>query len=71
MKKNERNKDATIVANQQMSKEFKDFDARETSEVNSEAGKANQEIQEQFYGKTEEDNLLPFHVDINNPPIKK
>ncbi|MEH7546894.1 MULTISPECIES: hypothetical protein [Bacillaceae] len=71
MLKDNQNKDSAMVANQKMSEKFKDYGAREASEVNSEADRANQEIQEKFYGKTEEDNLLPFHVDINNPPIKK
>ena len=71
MLKDNQNKDSDMVANQKMSEKFKDYAARETSEVNSEAARANQEIQEQFYGKTEGNNLLPFHVDINNPPIKK
>ncbi|MEH7335311.1 hypothetical protein V7161_22070 [Neobacillus drentensis] len=66
----EQNKNVSKETNQFMSQKFKDYSARESSEVNSEAEMANQEIQEQFYGKNE-DNLAPFHVDINNPPIKK
>ena len=66
----EQNKIEAKETNQYMSQKFKDYSARESSEVNSEAERANQEIQEQFYGKNE-DNLAPFHVDINNPPIKK
>ncbi|MEH7416590.1 hypothetical protein V7266_14990 [Neobacillus drentensis] len=71
MLNDKQSKDSTMAANQKMSEKLKDYSAREASDVNSEAARANQEIQEQFYGKTEEDNLLPFHVDINNPPIKK
>ncbi|MGG1675569.1 hypothetical protein ACIFOT_07395 [Neobacillus sp. NRS-1170] len=58
------------VANRRMSQKFKDYSAREYSEGNSEAEMANHDIQEQFYGRNE-DNLAPFHVDVNNPPIKK
>ena len=58
-------------ANKNMSKEFKDYSARASSPINSEANLANQKIQEQFYENEDEDNFLPFHVDINNPPIKK
>jgi hypothetical protein len=65
------NKNEAKEANRNMSKKFKDYGARFSSSVNSEAEWANQKIQEQFYGQSEEDNLLPIHVDVNNPPIKK
>jgi hypothetical protein len=61
----------TQQANKSMSKEFKDYSARAASPIDSESDLANQEIQKQFYENKEGDNLLPFHVDINNPPIKK
>ncbi|NRD78955.1 hypothetical protein HPT25_16445 [Bacillus sp. BRMEA1] len=65
------NKDEAMEANQKMSEKFKDFGARETTPSNSGAEWANQEIQHQFYGNSQEDNLSPIHVDVNNPPIKK
>jgi hypothetical protein len=58
-------------ANKNMSKEFKDYHARASASIDSEAEEANQKIQEAFYENKEEDHLLPFHVDVNNPPIKK
>lgn len=70
MSANEKNQTEAEVANRIMSQQFKDFSSRESSEGKSEAELANHEIQEQFYGKNE-DNLAPFHVDVNNPPIKK
>lgn len=57
--------------NVKMNEHFKDYSARGASEANSEAERANQEIQEEFYGSDEENNLLPFYVDSNSPPIKK
>lgn len=57
--------------NQKLSRNFKDYGARESSSITSEEELANLEIQEQFYGKSDDENLLPFHVDINNPPFKK
>ncbi|WP_144553252.1 hypothetical protein [Bacillus sp. X1(2014)] len=61
---------ATTQANQAMSKSFNDYSERMSSEPTSDTEMANQKIQEQFY-QNEDDNLLPFHVDINNPPVKK
>ncbi|OIK16566.1 hypothetical protein BIV60_03590 [Bacillus sp. MUM 116] len=58
-------------ANWEISEKFKDYSARSSANVNSEADMANQQIQEQFYGEEKEINSLPFHVDVNNPPIKK
>jgi len=69
--KDEQNNDVAMSTNHTMSDKFKDYGARASSEVKSDAERANQEIQEQFYGETKEDNLSPFHVDINNPPLKK
>ncbi|WML43096.1 hypothetical protein [Neobacillus sp. PS3-40] len=57
--------------NQYLNEKFKDYSSRASSSVDSMAERANQEIQEQFYGENERDNLLPIHVDVNNPPIKK
>nr|WP_263327298.1 hypothetical protein [Neobacillus sp. Marseille-Q6967] len=65
------NKISAEDANIKMSKQFKDYSERGSNAVNSEAERANQEIQEQFYGDNEENQLLPFHIDVNNPPIKK
>jgi hypothetical protein len=65
------NKSETEEANQKMGEKFKNYSERDSASLHSEAEKANQDIQEQFYGDTKEDNLLPFHIDINNPPIKK
>ncbi|MGG3467166.1 hypothetical protein ABES02_06460 [Neobacillus pocheonensis] len=70
MSSNEKNQSEAEVANRRMSQQFKDFSERGSAEEKSEAEMANHEIQEQFYGKNE-DNLAPFHVDVNNPPIKK
>ncbi|PFP25930.1 hypothetical protein COJ96_19460 [Bacillus sp. AFS073361] len=61
---------ATTQANQAMSRSFNDYSERMSSQPNSDTEIANQKIQEQFY-QNEDDNLLPFHVDINNPPVKK
>ncbi|MBI0576355.1 hypothetical protein IEC97_03180 [Neobacillus cucumis] len=58
-------------ANREMNKGFKDYGARSSAFVSSEAEEANQKIQELFYGKEKGINSLPFHVDVNNPPIKK
>lgn len=66
----EQNRNEAKEANHNLSEEFKDYSAR-YSQVNSETEKANQEIQDRFNGQKKEENLLPFHVDINNPPIKK
>lgn len=66
----EQNRNEAKEANHNLSEEFKDYNAR-YSQVNTETEKANQEIQEQFYGENKENNLLPFHVDSNTPPIKK
>jgi hypothetical protein len=67
----DQNHNSTKEANVKMSEQFKDYDYQGTSEANSEAERANQEIQEKFYGNTEENNFLPFLVDSNSPPIKK
>ncbi|MEH7748379.1 hypothetical protein V7659_25695 [Neobacillus drentensis] len=69
LKESETN-NATTQANQAMNKSFKDYSERMSSEPTSDTEMANQEIQEEFY-QNEDDNLLPFHVDINNPPVKK
>jgi hypothetical protein len=60
----------TIEANQKMDDLFNDSGSRNTI-GDSENETANDKIQEQFYGNTKTVNSLPFHVDINNPPIKK
>lgn len=70
MTEGEQTREVTRKANQSLSENLKDYSARYSSEANSEAELANQKIQEEFYGD-EENNLLPFHVDNNNPPIKK
>ncbi|WP_066062037.1 hypothetical protein [Neobacillus soli] len=59
-----------VEANQKMDAFFLDSDFKNT-EGNSEVETANLEIQEQFYENEDEDHSLPYHVDINNPPIKK
>lgn len=59
-----------IEANQKMDDLFNDFGSRNFTGDSGEET-ANHEIQEQFYGNGKEDNSLPFHIDINNPPIKK
>jgi hypothetical protein len=59
-----------IEANQKMDDLFNDFGSRNFT-GDSEEETANHEIQEQFYGNDKAGNSLPFHVDINNPPIKK
>lgn len=69
LKESETN-NATTQANQAMNKSFQDYSERMSSQPNSDTEMANQEIQKQFY-QNEDDNLLPFHVDINNPPVKK
>ncbi|MEH7086258.1 hypothetical protein V7139_26535 [Neobacillus drentensis] len=69
LKESETN-NATTQANQAMNKSFKDYSERMSSEPTSDTEMANQKIQEEFY-QNEDDNLLPFHVDINNPPVKK
>lgn len=71
MSTHKQNDISTKDANVKMSEPFKDHSYRGTSEANSEAEIANQEIQKEFYGSEEENNLLPFHVDSNSPPIKK
>lgn len=69
--KQQSNRNEAEEANKIMSKDFKDYGARFDAEPNSEVEKANQEIQQVFYREGENNNLLPFHVDMNNPPIKK
>lgn len=59
-----------VEANQKMDDYFNDSDYRNII-GDSEADTANLKIQEQFYGNGNFGNSLPFHVDINNPPIKK
>jgi hypothetical protein len=65
-----KNKSEAIEANQQMDDLF---NGSGTSNFigDSDAETANHRIQEKFYGDDKDDNTLPFHVDINNPPIKK
>jgi len=60
----------SIEANQEMDNYFHDSGYRNIVGV-SEEDTANLEIQENFYGTDKEIDSLPFHVDINNPPIKK
>ncbi|CAH2713869.1 hypothetical protein BACCIP111895_01023 [Neobacillus rhizosphaerae] len=67
MKKEE---NETIEANQKMDDLFNDSGSRNMI-GDSENETANHKIQEQFYGNTKTVSSLPFHVDINNPPIKK
>ncbi|MGG3563879.1 hypothetical protein ABES03_20030 [Neobacillus rhizosphaerae] len=64
-------KNEAVEANQQMDQLFYDFGSRSYVSEGSEEDMANNEIQEQFYGNDKADNSLPFHVDVNNPPIKK
>ncbi|WML60393.1 hypothetical protein [Neobacillus sp. PS2-9] len=64
------NKNEAVEANQQMDQLFYDFRSRNYVSDGSEEDRANNEIQEQFYGNDKADNSLPFHVDVNNPPIK-
>ena len=71
MKKNEENNKMAMEVNQFLGGKFKDYNSRASSEASSDSERANQKIQEQFYGEEETNNSLPFHVDINNPPIKK
>ena len=71
MKKNEENNKMAMEVNQFLGEKFKDYNSRASSEASSDSERANQKIQEQFYGEEETNNSLPFHVDINNPPIKK
>ncbi|WHY75461.1 hypothetical protein QNH20_15065 [Neobacillus sp. WH10] len=59
-----------IEANQKMDDFFYESGYR-NMKGDSDIETANLEIQEQFYGTDKEDHSLPFHVDINNPPIKK
>ncbi|MED1467098.1 hypothetical protein [Bacillus salipaludis] len=70
MSKSEQNKNVAKEADQKLNAHFQDYSSRASSTANSEADLANQKIQEQFYGKSE-NNFLPFHIDVNNPPIKK
>jgi hypothetical protein len=58
-------------ANQIMSEKFKDYNPRTISAADSETESANQIIQKKFYENDEDNNFLPFHIDISNPPIKK
>jgi hypothetical protein len=58
-------------ANQEMSEKFKDYNPRTISAADSEIERTNQIIQEQFYKNNDDNNFLPFHIDISNPPIKK
>ncbi|WP_312471371.1 hypothetical protein [Neobacillus sp.] len=67
MKKEE---NETVEANQKMDDLFNDSGSRNMI-GDSENETANHKIQEQFYGNNKTVNSLPFHVDINNPPIKK
>ena len=71
MTKNDANQKMAEEANQSLGEKFKDYDSRASSEVSSDAERANQKIQAQFYGEDETNNSLPFHVDINNPPVRK
>ncbi|HEY2419913.1 MAG TPA: hypothetical protein VGI04_00765 [Neobacillus sp.] len=63
-------KNEAIEANQKMDDLFNDNRSRNLI-GDSEEETANHQIQEQFYGMDQEDDSLDFHVDINNPPIKK
>jgi hypothetical protein len=65
------NKNEAVEANQQMDHLFYDSGSKSNVTGASEEEMANNEIQEQFYGNDKADNSLPFHVDVNNPPIKK
>lgn len=58
-------------ANQIMSEKFKGYNARTISAADSETESTNQIIQKKFYENDEDNNFLPFHIDISNPPIKK
>jgi hypothetical protein len=63
-------KNESIEANQKMDDLFNDFGSRNII-GDSEEETAIHKIQEQFYGNDKANNSLPFHVDIDNPPIKK
>jgi hypothetical protein len=65
------NKNEAVKANQQMDDYFNDSVTRDNFKGDTEEDIANNQIQEQFYGNEKENNSLPFHVDVNNPPIKK
>ena len=71
MVKNQQKENEAVEANQKMDEKFQDYGVRATAFAESEADSANQKIQEAFYGNEETDNSLPFHVDVNNPPISK
>jgi hypothetical protein len=64
------NKNEAVEANQKMDDVFNKAGSRSLS-GDSEVETANHQIQKQFYGNENENNLLPFHIDVNNPPIKK
>lgn len=70
MSEGKQNNNDAREANQAISGKSKDYSARYSSQADTEAELANQKIQQEFYGD-QENNLLPFHVDSNNPPIKK
>ncbi|MEH7120357.1 hypothetical protein V7128_23485 [Neobacillus vireti] len=70
MTTNQQNKKAE-EANHSLEEKFKNLDARVSTEVGTDSERANQQIQEHFYGENETNNLLPLHIDVNNPPIKK
>lgn len=65
------NGNESVKANQKMSEIFKGYDPNNIIAANSDTESANQQIQQQFYGHEQQSNTLPFHVDINNTPIKK
>ena len=71
MTNSEENQKMDMEVNQFLGGKFKDYTSRASSEASSDSEMANQKIQEQFYGEENTNNSLPFHVDINNPPIKK
>jgi hypothetical protein len=71
MDQNEPNMHESEEANQEMSEKFKDYNPRTVSAADSEIERTNQSIQRQVYENKEDNNFLPFHIDISNPPIKK
>lgn len=71
MSKNKQTENESVEANKKMGEYFTDYNARATAPATSEAEEANQKIQEDFYGDGKKSHSLPFHVDVNNPPIKK
>lgn len=65
------NKNDAVEANQKMAHYFRGESLSNVDAANSDVETTNQKIQEEFYQGEKESYSLPFHIDINNPPIKK